>query len=89
MSFKGQIDELAVFGKALSPNEVFRLYAAAFEFPEFKFPAPPIVEMVPTDDDFNVDRLPGIEVVIDASLGKESVDLSSISLALDGFRTDS
>jgi hypothetical protein len=82
--FKGQIDELAVFGKALSPNEVFRLYAAAFEFPEFKFPTPPIVEMVPADDDFNVDRLPGVEVVIDASLGKASVDLSSISLALDG-----
>jgi len=82
--FKGQIDELAVFGKALSPNEVFRLYAAPFEFPEFKFPTPPIVELVPAVDAFNVDRLPGVEVVIDASLGKASVDLSSISLALDG-----
>ena len=82
--FKGQIDELALFAEALSPSEVFRLYANPFKFPEFKFPTPPIVEMVPTEDAINVARLPGIEVVIDESFGKTSVDLNSISLALDG-----
>ena len=62
--FKGQIDELALFAEALSPSEVFRLYANPFKFPEFKFPTPPIVEMVPTEDAINAARLPGIEVVI-------------------------
>ena len=70
MSFKGQIDELALFSEALSPSEVFRLYAIPFQFPEFKFPTPPIVEMVPEEDAINVARLPGIEVVIDESFGK-------------------
>ena len=75
---------MALFAEALSPSEVFRLYANPFKFPEFKFPTPPIVEMVPEEDAINVARLPGIEVVIDESFGKTSVDLSSISLALDG-----
>ena len=82
-TFKAQLDEVVVFNKVLTPTEVFRIYAHAFEFPEYQFPTPPIISVSPLEDDYNIPPGSTVEVVIDESTSQNQVDQASIVLLVN------
>ncbi|HRZ37016.1 MAG TPA: hypothetical protein P5534_11715 [Candidatus Paceibacterota bacterium] len=82
--FRGALDEIAIFERALGSNEVFRLYTAGVDFPKYLFAAPPIARVAPTEGATGVGATPTIEVQIDESLSSNTVDLASVQLTLNG-----
>lgn len=80
---KGQIDELAVFNKVLTADEVFRVFAASLDFPDYQFPSPPIISISPVDGDFNIALAPTISAQIDENNSLATLVPSTISLKVN------
>ena len=87
-TFKGQIDEVVIYNKVLTANEVFRIYSNAFDFPDFQFTTPQIISSFPPDDGVNVNINSTIEVVIDEANAQNDVVQDSVVLTVNGQPVD-
>lgn len=87
-TFKGQIDEVVIYNRVLTAADVFRIYANAFDFPDFQFTSPPIVSVFPVEDDFNVAVDAVIEVRIDESNSLTLVVDDSVVLTINDTVVD-
>jgi len=82
--FRGALDELTVFGRSLSSNEVFRLYTATTSFPKFLFAAPPITRLRPAASSTDVPVMTPLQVTVDESFSSNTVNFGSVQLSING-----
>jgi hypothetical protein len=82
--FRGALDDLVVYERALTDVEVWRLYARALDLPTYVFPEPAIVEVRPADGASRQNRQPVIEVKIDEENSETQVDRASIRMVVQG-----
>jgi hypothetical protein len=82
--FRGAMDELVVYPRALSDVEVWRLYARALELPKYTFENPQVVEVVPADGATRQPLRPRIQVRIDEVNSSNRVNRSTVTLLVNG-----
>lgn len=82
--FRGALDELVVYPRALSETEVWRLYARALDLPSYTFDLPQVIEVQPAEDAVRQPRTPFIEARIDEVNSRQPMDRSTATLALNG-----
>jgi hypothetical protein len=82
--FKGALDEVTLFTRSLTSNEVFRLYTAQVNFPKFLFATPPITRLTPVESATGVAASARIEALVDESFSSNTVNLASVQLSING-----
>lgn len=82
--FKGALDEVTLFGRSLSSNEVFRLYTAPVNFPKFLFASPPITRLTPVEGVTGVAATARLEALVDESFSSNTVNLASVQMSING-----
>jgi hypothetical protein len=82
--FRGVLDEVSVFARSLSSNEVFRLYTAHMNFPKFLYATPPITRLTPLDGATGVAGTTRVVAFVDESFSSNTVNLASVQLSING-----